>query len=180
MTVTFKRIYNRVVRRLMPWDSAAPKYLSDVVVPVILIDDFSGGEIVVISSDDPAAGADPSYTVPNNTLLILHTVAVTLVAAVAAANRVPHLVIDDGVDIALNLPSNVATTSGVTNTYQWGQFGARQAAIAGQIVEALPAPLPIGPNFRIRIVSDALQAGDNYGNMSILARRLVMDPETPE
>jgi hypothetical protein len=92
----------------------------------------------------------------------LRTFAFTLVASGAAANRVPVLTIDDGANILWETGSNINQTAGQTAKYRAGvgvpffTYGALSYHLP------LPSDLWLGAGSRIRTVTAAIDAGDDY------------------
>ncbi len=121
------------------------------------------GRLRVIVGTDPAAGVEISETVPTGARWKLKAFAFTLVASAAAANRTPVLTIDDGANIVWETGTNVAQIANQTAKYRAGN--GVPFLLFGTLMYNLPLPeemsLPAGS--RIRTVTGALDAGDNYG-----------------
>lgn len=120
------------------------------------------GVIRTIVGTNPAAGVEIVETVPTNARWRLKTFNYTLVASGAAANRRPVLTIDDGANILWQSFSNVAQTAGQTAIYRAG-IGT-PFLLYDTLAYHLPLPvdLPLQGGYRIRTVTAAIDAGDDY------------------
>ncbi len=121
------------------------------------------GRVRVIVGTDPAAGVEIAETVPTGARWRLRTFVFSLVTSAAAANRTPVLTIDDGANVYWETANNINQTAGQTAKYRAG-IGVPLATI-GALTYQLPLPsdLTLGAGHRIRTVTGALDAGDNYG-----------------
>jgi hypothetical protein len=121
------------------------------------------GRIRTILGADPAAGAEISETVPAGARWRLRTFAYTLVTSAAVVNRVPVLTIDDGANIFWEAASNVAQTATQTAKYRAGAGVPLGTFAALAYWLPLPSDLTLQAGCRIRTVTAAIDAGDNYG-----------------
>lgn len=121
------------------------------------------GVIRSITGTDPAAGAEWSETVPTNARWRLINVRAALVTDATVANRIPAITIDDGTTIVFAMPSHANQAASLTFTYHG--FAAATNGFASGLTIAVPIPpdLVILPGWRVRSVTSALQAGDNWG-----------------
>lgn len=134
------------------------------------------GVIRSITGTDPAAGSEVSETVPTNARWCLLSFAVTLVTSAAAANRVPSLVFDDGALVHGRYPvrNNETATSTVVNS--WGGGISAGAELNGvQVSAGLPVGVMLQGGHRIRTITAALDAGDNYGAPQYLVEEWIED-----
>jgi hypothetical protein len=122
------------------------------------------GRIRSITGTDPAAGAEVSETVPVGAKWRLISFSVTLVTAVAAANRSPALIIDDGTNILYYSTLHAVQTASLTRIYQYaqGSYWVSAADANGVYQDGLPG-LYLMPGWRIRTLTTNIQAADNWG-----------------
>jgi len=120
------------------------------------------GRLRVIVGTDPAAGVEILETVPTGARWKLRSVAFTLVTAVAVANRTPVLTIDDGANILWEVGTNVAQTASQAAKYRAGVGVPLTTFGALSYLLPLPSELPLAAGSRIRTVTGALQAADDY------------------
>jgi hypothetical protein len=121
------------------------------------------GRLRVIVGTDPAAGVEISETVPTGARWKLRSIAFTLVASAVVANRTPVLTIDDGANVLWEVSNNVAQTASQTVKYRAGVGVPLTTFGALAYLLPLPSELPLGAGSRIRTVTGAIDAGDNYG-----------------
>lgn len=129
------------------------------------------GIVKQVLSADPAAGAEVSITVPAGEDWRLMSGRVPLVTSATAANRRPHIVMDDGTaSVHMRSPVGAVQAASLTVGYNFGPGIPQDAAVVdGEIRMTLPTGeiyLPAG--HRIRTITTALQVGDNYGPMALL------------
>jgi hypothetical protein len=132
------------------------------------------GEILTLSSADPAAGAEISYTLPAGYRYQILSVQATLVTDATAANRFPVLTINDGTNDVAGFAAGTAQTATQTVAYQFGPgIAGYQASLRTHVPTATPLILKAG-NI-IKTVTAGIVAGDNWG----IARICVMRWEDP-
>lgn len=121
------------------------------------------GNLRVISGTDQAAGSDITETVPANVRWSLLTFEAAFVASAAVANRRVSLRLDDGTNEFYKVESHADVTAGQTRTFTMYQTGL--PSNGNNITFYLPLPIGIHllPGFRIRTVTSAIDAGDNWG-----------------
>lgn len=119
----------------------------------------------------PAVGTDWSFTVPGHEAWEILAASFVLTASAVAATRVPSLVIDD------ETLTYFATYLGASPTLsQVQRFVASKAAFTPPTVAgaAAHAPLPhnaiLAPGHRIRVTTTALDPGDQWSSIALLAR----------
>ena len=127
----------------------------------------------VVTGDDPAAGAECSIRVPAGEIWELRSFLVNLTTDIAAATRVPVLVLSDGNTDFLRVPTVLTVTASQTRQTCWTPHGwgiaSSDANIA--VVPLINAPILL-PGWQVRTVTTALQAGDNYTAPVALVRRV--------
>jgi hypothetical protein len=110
----------------------------------------------------PGAGAEISETVPTNAVWQLKSFTFKLTTSATVANRIPHLIIDDGTNILLDSPAPSVLAASLTNRYVTGDNAIAAAAIdATQWLQSVAA-MRLLPGYRIRTLTTNLQAGDQY------------------
>lgn len=133
------------------------------------------GLIRSITGTDPAAAAEFLETVPTNARWRFIALSVPFVTDANAANRLPSLFFDDGVNTFYRITSQqviVASTTGAVTAGAGIGFTSGLAA-----AESLPVPetFYLREGFRIRSVTVAIQAGDNYGAPQLLVEEWIED-----
>lgn len=124
---------------------------------------------------NPAAGAEVAEVVPANTVWKLNAISVVFVASAQAANRLPYLVVDDGSTVYLvRAKEDLPITAGLTRTIAWIQGNELTATVSEALADGaatviwllkLPAgerSLYLWPGYRIRTLTTALDAADDY------------------
>jgi len=121
------------------------------------------GAVRAIVGTTPAAGAEVSETVPTGARWLLISFTAVLTTSAAAANRIPVLNIDDGTNVFFVSPSAVVEGANLTTSNTWWGGGFQTGGIQQTIVvNALGVSMLLEPGFRIRTVTSAIQAGDQY------------------
>jgi hypothetical protein len=123
--------------------------------------------ITVVSA--PAAGAEISVPVPAGVNWILRSVSYSLTTSAVVANRLSHLVLDDGANIFWEGVSGSAEAASLTERYSW-TAGISAQSDAGNVIQgAIPTECRMRPGWRVRTVTSALDLGDQYSSAIILA-----------
>lgn len=167
---TYAQVY--LVRRQADADSNAPVLIGDYIVagqaigwpanlPRSSVD--GPGMIRAITGTNPAAGVEISETVPTNARWQLRSIFMTLTTAVAVANRQVAITIDDGANNVLVTYSASVQAASLVNSYCVADFGTFQAAILTQHFIPLPMPFLLFQGWRIKTVTNSLQAADDWG-----------------
>lgn len=120
------------------------------------------GAIVSVTGTLPGAGVEISETVPANVVWLLKSFTFQLTTSAAVANRIPHLIVDDGTHVLLDSPATSVLAAGATGRYVTGDDAFVQAATDGTQWMQFVADLRMMPGYRMRTVTTALQAGDQY------------------
>lgn len=115
-----------------------------------------------VTGSNPAAGAEISETVPTGARWELIALSMTLVTAVAVANRTAVIVIDDGTTIILGNPAVVVQPASNTFDYSVQHYGAESLSNAGNVVINIPPHLRLPAGFRIITFTGNMQAADNW------------------
>lgn len=134
----------------------------------------SAGAIRSISGTTPAAGAEISETVPTGASWELLALAFTLTTAVAVANRAVQLVIDDGANILFRNSMNVNEIASLVYNYQWVQgFGNAVISQIFALTSIVPSIARLNAGFRIRTVTGAIQAADQFSLVQLWVRERI-------
>jgi len=121
------------------------------------------GAIRSVLGVDPGAGVEASDTVPTGARWKLRGWRVQLVTDATAPVRRVHLVIDDGANILHDFVAADTQAATLTRNYNAAPDGFQRAAQDSEIYIPIPLDLMLFQGFRIRTVTTALAAGDNYG-----------------
>ena len=126
---------------------------------------------IIKASADPAVGGEIVYTADEN--MIVHSCVVTLVTSAVAANRQAQLLADDGnaANVFYRAGTQTAITASQTGTVS-GVEGIPLQSFGGLSLISLPSMgLRLRKGDRLRTLTSGLDAGDNYGVMTIQAER---------
>lgn len=131
------------------------------------------GMVRSIAGTNPAAGAEVSETVPTGRRWLLHSVRLTLVTDATATNRRVNVVIDDGVNTIMRIPSPTAQSANTTINYSFVNVG--HAGFQGDSELCIHAPWPLWllEDWRIRTLTDNMGAGDNYAAPQLAVEELL-------
>jgi len=130
----------------------------------VVEDSLSGsGAVRSIAGTDPAAGVEISETVPTGARWRFLSLRASLVTDATVANRTPNLFFDDGTTVYAAAGVNFNQTASTTFPYAFGNVGQTftQTSLHAQV--STPANLLLAAGHRIRTLTGALQAGDNWG-----------------
>lgn len=120
------------------------------------------GSVTAVGTVDPAAGAElVAFTVPAGQVWELQSLRFSLVADATVANRRVHLVFDDGTNILAKVPVLSAQAASLTWAYSFVREADNAAVQSLEVVTRLPR-LVLPSGFRVRTVTENLQAGDNF------------------
>jgi hypothetical protein len=120
------------------------------------------GAIVSIKGTTPGAGAEITETVPAGAMWQLKTFNFQLTTGVAVANRIPHLIIDDGANILLNSAALTPQAASLAGIYNSGDDALALPATDSVQWLQLVAGLRLMAGYRIRTLTTGLQAADQY------------------
>jgi hypothetical protein len=115
-----------------------------------------------ITGTAPVAGAEISETVPANRRWNLLAFRATLTTAIAVANRVPTLRLDDGVNIFFVIQSLAVQAASLTDSYNFAPGNAQSAAIQTDVANPIPNPTYLKAGSRIRTLTGNIQAADQW------------------
>lgn len=120
------------------------------------------GEPIVLVGTDPAAGAEISQTVPAGFVWRLTSIKFALTTDATVANRLPILTLDDGTNIYLSYPAAAVQAASLGVNYTGVPFSITGAVSGFQFISLPPTGILLLPGWRVRTVTTAFQAGDNY------------------
>ncbi len=132
------------------------------------------GRIISFTGTDPAVGEEISQTVPDRRRWRILAVRFTLVTDDTVADRLVHLVLDDGTNIFADICVTTAHAASITKAYNFSNFGSTQLNPVTCLYIPLP-PLPLSPGFRIRTATDLKEDGDNFSAPQLLVEEWI-DP----
>lgn len=133
------------------------------------------GLVRSITGTDPAANTEISETVPTNARWRLIGLAVQFVTDANAANRRPVFVIDDGANTVQRSPASTVITASQTAELSIGEgIGLNAPSANDQLLPISRAPM-LAAGYRVRTVTAALQAGDNYGAPQLWVEEWIED-----
>ena len=120
------------------------------------------GNLRVIAGTNPAAGVEISETVPTGARWRLRAISFNFVTSAVAANREVSIVLDDGTTVLFTSPSGFTHTASLTRRYSGTIIGAQTAPAQGTDRQILLPDLMLPAGGRIRTVTTAIDAGDDY------------------
>lgn len=132
------------------------------------------GALRMITGTAPGAGVDLSETVPTGARWELIAFLGVLTTSATVANRIPVLVIDDGANVFYEDVAGGNETAGAAWNNCWAQ-GSPRAFAAGVLLMNgfLPVDNRLGAGFRIKTVTVALQAADQWSAPKYLVREWI-------
>ncbi|MBA7547833.1 hypothetical protein ES705_40271 [subsurface metagenome] len=132
------------------------------------------GRIVSITGTDPAAGAEISETVPARRRWRILAVRFSLVTDDTAVTRQIGIIIDDGTNTLLKILILSLQGLSTTRNYTLANFPIAETRVNDDLFHSFP-PLCLSTGCRLRTVTTALQAGDNYSAPQLLIEEWI-DP----
>lgn len=123
----------------------------------------------IVAGTNQAAGVEISEVVPSTRAWTLYAVFFRLVTSATVANRRPHLVIDDGnSNIIFRSPAGAVQAASATVDYAFCNTNVRETAVTDGVLMAPMPALILHPGWRVRTITTAIQAGDDFGAPSLL------------
>lgn len=118
----------------------------------------------------PAAGAEWSQTVPPGEIWLIHAVHAILTASAVVATRFPTLVVDDQTTRSGRYSAGAGVTAGQAIEMTWDQVGAFNSPASSTVFMAnIPADLILQSGWRLRSLTSAIDAGDQWSSISVTA-----------
>ncbi len=131
------------------------------------------GAILIATTDgDPAAGAEVSITVPGRAVWDVIAIGFVLDTDGTVASRQPALIIDDGQDRIIRLPSEGSTTANSIKSYAWYRGAGHHTNTNNGLTGSLPEPTILLPGWRVLTDTNNLQAGDNFTAPMVYVREV--------
>lgn len=132
------------------------------------------GALRSITGTAPAAGVDIVETAPAGVRWELLSFFATLTTAATVANRVPMLILDDGVHTFNESSQQQQQAASLTWDYLWSPGDQNQAAGNRLVVTAsLGNPVFLGAGFRMRTNTSAIQAADQWSAPQYVVREWI-------
>lgn len=124
----------------------------------------------------PGAGADWVQTVPTGARWLLHGIYATLATAIAAGSRQPLLVIDDGTNKLVAQDTAQTQAASLTQDWSWGPGVITTGVVQGGVhVVGLPFPVPMFAGWRVRPITGAIQAADQWSAIRLAVEEWLED-----
>jgi hypothetical protein len=118
----------------------------------------------------PGAGVDAVAVVPSNVRWEVQNLSGLLTTDAAVANRVPHLIVDDGQgNQVYNYPAPANQAASLAVQYTAG-IGSVNAAFDNSTVLVLPSIMHLSPGWRIGFKTTALDGGDQWTKFALLVK----------
>lgn len=122
------------------------------------------GVVRAVQGADPAAGVEPSITVPTGARWRVLAFSAQLVTDATAANRFPMFEVNDPT-LAANVyraAPAAAQAASLTQAYQVGPHGVVAAVVNGLVMMPSPVELHVFAGQILRFTTTNIQAGDNW------------------
>ena len=134
------------------------------------------GALFSFSVAQPAAGADWVQTVPTGARWILHGIYATLATAIAVANRQPLLLFDDGTNKLVAANTALVQAASLTEDWAWSPTVSTTGLFQSNVNEVqLPFPVPLSAGWRVRTLTGAIQAADQWSAIRLLVEEWLED-----
>lgn len=137
-----------------------------------------------VAGTQPAAGAEISEAVPAGVRWEILSIKYVLTCAAVAATRFSQLLLDDGTaNVFAQMSQVTGLTTGQVGTFTWAQGLANQLVVVAAGTPNITAPFPthlrMGPGFRWRTLTAAIQGADQYSAIQYLVREWFIGSVTP-
>lgn len=131
---------------------------------------IDAGDVKRIQVPNPAAGADWTFTVPDNRIYRLRAVYWLFTTGAAVANRRVRLAIDDGSNNLFALPASFA--QGASEAWDYSVALAAPvltgASGTGDLASSRSLPdIILLAGYRLRVATANIQAADQFANISL-------------
>lgn len=123
----------------------------------------------------PAAGADWSFATSGQARTLIRGGTAQLVTAAAVATRQVALIVDDGATTLYTIEAASTQLAGITQVYSFIPGDTLTTLIATQQPVFLPPELVLGPGWRIRVSTTALQAADQWSAIQLFLEQWLED-----
>lgn len=122
---------------------------------------------------NPAVGTDLSFAVPVNSRFRLMSVILALSTSAVAGNRLVTLVIDDGANILVQIPSNNTQLASTVVTYMFGDSIGYLPSFDAIVTAPIPSQQLLRAGWHIRTLTAGLLAGDQILVVNIGAQEWI-------
>lgn len=140
--------------------------------PIVNIDRYRP-IVATLATADPAANTEISQTVPSNQFWQLIGARVSLVTDATVSNRTVQLTLDDGTTVWNLYPSPSTQAASLTYNYNFAVGAQNTTVLNNNVVVSLGSQLILPAGYRIRTLTNNLQATDNYGVMTLMLIKYV-------
>ncbi len=135
------------------------------------------GRFKTIVSDDPAAGDEISWTVPNGRVWRIIACSFQLVTAATVANRRVHLRLQTNAGLDISTFPDTDQVASLTRNYSFAQFGGSLDGFDGtKLLAPMPAEVYLETDDFLGTNTQSLQAGDNFGIGLLLVEEFFRSP----
>lgn len=114
----------------------------------------------------PGAGSEITVTVPAGEVWQILAFHAPLTADGSAANRRPHLLVDDGNNVFARYPTSVTQTAGATWFHSWHYEGGSMYASYPANFQSIGFTM-LSEGMRLRTFCESLQPGDAWGTPTV-------------
>ncbi len=136
-----------------------------------------GGQIVVVTVPDPAAGADWSTAVPADRRWRLRVIRFRIVTDANVAARAVNLDFDDAAgNELLRLGSQATQPAGIGRQYYWSDINLLQPIITNGTQQSLPSNLVLAEGFTVSTFTGAIQVGDQISAIRLWVEEWIAIP----
>lgn len=131
----------------------------------------------VIKAAAPAAGADPVFTIPGQTVCRPISIIGTLVTSAVVAARRVAMQVTDGNDVLGIALGGITQAASLTTQYSFFGSGNNSAAVAGQPLIASGMPdFVLPPGFTIGFKTGLIDVGDQWGASLLWVEEYLSQP----
>lgn len=133
---------------------------------------LGGGNLLTLTSANPAAGVEWSYTVPDGEVWKIHHIDAQLVTAATVGSRRVHIRFTDLDGSIIDAFSSVDQIISETKNYSVAHFGSTpDETDSNFILINIPDGILVNGGGTIRSVTTNLAAGDNWSVATILVEK---------
>ena len=133
------------------------------------------GALYSILATNPAAGVEWSQIVPPGARWRIRGIRATLVTSAVVANRLPSLVIDDGVNTLMQIESPNPEAAGGAVVYNFIPDIPYLPLVTSQQPVFLPPDLQLEPGWHIKSSTGSLDAADQWSNIRLTIEEWLED-----
>lgn len=130
--------------------------------------------VVTTASADPAAGAEITATVPAGQVWHLLGARVSLVTDATVSTRTLAVTVDDGTTVFNRFTSPSTQAASLTYGYTLSSGASNATVLNNEVVVGCGQNLLLAGGYRVKTVTNNLQAGDNLGAMTLYIVRYTL------